>query len=184
MLFGLVASLFLAGTAQAQSNTYTSMAVKITGVKQSWIKGGLVQRGREGLIQGLGFKLISGRTNAGNTAVGSSLQLGLAEFTKPVDKSTPLLQKALGENEVLSKVEFTFYGNRLGTATGAAGAEFALYTVVLTNARVVSIQDAFTPGSTANPNNFQQTIGLSYEKIEWTWMDGGIMHMESTNVPK
>jgi type VI secretion system Hcp family effector len=128
--------------------------------------------------------LVSGRTNAGNTAVGSSLQLGLAEFTKPVDKATPLLQKALGKNEVLSKVEFTFYGNRLGTATGAAGAEFVLYTVVLTNARIVSIQDAFTPGSAANPNNFQQIIGLSYEKIDWTWMDGGIMHMESKTVPK
>lgn len=178
LLLCLLAGLLFVGTAHAQSNAFTSLTVRVTGIKQGWIKGGIAIRTRENLIQGLSFKVVSNRTFTNNLAISSTLQLGLVEFTKPLDKATPLLQKALGENEMLTKVEFTFYGSRLGTASGAAP-ETVLYTVVLTNARIAAIQDVYTPSSTTNQNNFQQTIGLTYEKIEWTWMDGGVTHSET-----
>lgn len=187
LLLSFIAGLCVTARVQAQTSTFNSMTVKITGAKQGWIKGGIVQKGREGLIHGISLdQTMSRALNAQDRATNreqSMLEMGVLKFNKPLDKSSPLLQRALSDGELLSRVEFTFYGRRDLAQTGPAGAESVLYTVILTDARIVGIQDVFTPASTANPMNFQEIVSLSYNKIEWTWVDGVITHQVSRPTP-
>ena len=72
---------------------------------------------------------------------------------KELDKSTPLLYSALVTNENLSSATFTYQRN---------GAPFM--TVKLTNANISDI--AQSGGS--------ESVSFTYQKIQWTWIDGGI----------
>jgi type VI secretion system secreted protein Hcp len=83
-------------------------------------------------------------------------------ITKALDKSTPLFLNALVNNENLTAVTFTY--TRGGTP---------FMTVKLTNASVAS--------------NSQfgevETIEFTYQKIEWTWIDGGITASDDWEAP-
>jgi type VI secretion system secreted protein Hcp len=74
-------------------------------------------------------------------------------ITKELDKSSPLLFNALTTNENLTKVVLTYV--RQGTAVA---------TVTLTNASV-SHYDA---------HGQSESWSFTYQKITWTWLDGGI----------
>src|SRR6266545_4993 len=83
-------------------------------------------------------------------------------ITKELDKSTPLLYNALVTNENLTSVVFSYF--RGGTA---------FMTVKLTNA---SISDVKQVGK-------YEEIAFTYQKIEWTWVDGGITAMDDWEAP-
>ena len=85
-------------------------------------------------------------------------------ISKPLDKSTPLLMKALVNNENLSAVTFSF--RRGGSAT-------PYMTVKLTDASVSSNEQT----------GEIEIIQLTYRKIEWTWVDGGVTAQDDWEAP-
>jgi len=83
-------------------------------------------------------------------------------ITKELDKSSPLLLSALVTNENLSSVTITVNGDGKPVAT-----------VKLTNA---SISNYVDHGTT-------ETWSFTYQKITWTWIDGGITAQDDWEAP-
>ncbi len=83
-------------------------------------------------------------------------------ITKYVDKSSPLIYKALANNET-GEATLRFY------RTLANGQEELYYTIHLQNTKIVSIKTAFP--------NIEQ-VSLFYQTIRWTWEPDGIEYFE------
>jgi len=81
-------------------------------------------------------------------------------FIKPVDKSSPLLGKAITENEILT-CDFDFY------RTNRAGNNELYYKVKLTNARISDIHLEIPHIIDNNSSQPEETIFLIYETINW-----------------
>lgn len=150
--------------------------LKLKGNKQGDIKGSVTQKGREGMIAVHSFhhEITSPRDSGSGQATGRR-QHGEFIIIKEIDKSTPLLHRALTENENISSWELKCY-NPKSTATAGSGQEVNHYTVRLTNASITSIVDIMEnnliPEDTKLP--LMQEIAFVYQKIEWVWVDGGI----------
>jgi type VI secretion system secreted protein Hcp len=90
-------------------------------------------------------------------------------FQKHIDKSTPLIIKALSKNEAI-QAEFMFFRRGLG------GNEEHFYTVRLNNGRVVSVkqvsEDRLIGGDGVLP--MMEEIAISFETITWTYENGGV----------
>ncbi len=95
---------------------------------------------------------------------------------KKFNLSSPLLYRASTNGEVLPSVEFRFY------RTDNRGAEVEYFNVELENAYVVS----FATQSTAQDDPFTrpedtpvlEEITLTYRRITWTYVEGGITHTD------
>ncbi|MDM2967454.1 MULTISPECIES: Hcp family type VI secretion system effector [unclassified Citrobacter] len=81
-------------------------------------------------------------------------------FIKPVDKSSPLLGKAITDNETLN-CEFSFY------RTNRAGLNECYYTLKLINARISSIHLQVPHTIDDSAGQPEEVIELSYESITW-----------------
>ncbi|ENA0609660.1 Hcp family type VI secretion system effector [Enterobacter bugandensis] len=79
---------------------------------------------------------------------------------KPVDKSSPLLGKAITDNELLS-CEFSFY------RTNRTGVNECYYKVKLTNARIASIHLRVPHTLNDSEGQPEESIELTYESINW-----------------
>jgi type VI secretion system secreted protein Hcp len=105
-------------------------------------------------------------------------------ITKELDKSSPLLQRALCTNENLTEFTLKFWTPQIKAATGV-GAELQHYTVKLTNAKIASIN--FHMLNNKNPELMRyaeyEEIAFVYQKIEWTWVDGGITASDDWESP-
>src|SRR6478735_7995837 len=110
--------------------------LKLKGNKQGDIKGSVTQKGREGLIAVHSFhhEIVSPRDSASGQATGKR-QHGAFTIIKEIDKSTPLLHKALTDNESLTTWELKCFAPKAGPAAGG-GMEVNHYTVKLTNASI------------------------------------------------
>lgn len=158
LAFGLAVS----PTANAALNAYLT----VKGQTQGPIQGSVTQKGREGKIMVIAvdhnMKVAKGKA-----------QHGVFVITKELDKSTPLLMRALVHNENLD-LELQFWTPQLGAVGG--GSEKQHYTVKLTGARIVDHD--FKMLNNKNPENTRfaehEVISFTYEKIEWQWVDGGI----------
>lgn len=87
-------------------------------------------------------------------------------FIKPVDKSSPLLGKAITDNETLS-CEFSFY------RTSQAGLNECYYTLKLINARISSLHLQVPHTIDDSAGQPEEIIELSYESIAWEHRMGG-----------
>lgn len=166
---GLCAGLFFgAPSADAAMNAY----LKIKGQKQGDIKGGVVQKGREGSIEvdSSAHEITSSRDASSGAATGRRQHKPFTVVVE-VDRALPLLYNALVTNETLTSVELKYY--RSGEK-GGGDAQF--FTVKLTNASIASIR--FVQPNSKSPDQARlgetAEIAFSYQKIEWTWNDGGI----------
>lgn len=142
-----------------------------TGQKQGPIKGGVTQKGREGSIAvyGVDHEVLSPRDAASGLPTGKRQHKPFV-IRKEIDKASPLLFKTLVTNETLTKVVLKFF------APTASGAEANNYTIKLTNANIAAIRtnvenNRLDPG-TKLP--VLEEVTFTYQKIEWTWVDGGI----------
>ncbi|EER1608202.1 TPA: Hcp family type VI secretion system effector, partial [Escherichia coli] len=82
-------------------------------------------------------------------------------ITKPVDKSSPLLAKALSDNEKMAICEFILY------RTSKAGIYQPYYKINLSKARISSI-DFVTPHAVLEKElEPQERIAFIYEDISW-----------------
>lgn len=134
-----------------------------TGQKQ----GALTGDGPKGtiILTGVTHEIVSPRDAASGQATGKRQHKPMT-ITKELDKSTPLLLNALVTNETLTTVTFHFTqgGNNVGSD---------YMTVKLTNAQVASrIQIGGT-----------EEISFTYQKITWTWVDGGITAQDDWQTP-
>ena len=104
-------------------------------------------------------EIVSPRDPASGLRPGSAAQ---ALITKQLDKTTPLFLNALVNNENLTSVLIGLLRNGQQVAT-----------IKLTNA---SIADYTANGETEH-------WSFTYQKIEWTWLDGGITAEDDWEAP-
>lgn len=107
-------------------------------------------------------------------------------ITKELDRSTPLLYSALVNNENIPEWKLEFWTPQLAAKTGS-GSEKQHYTIQLTNASIAAIGQRML--NNKNPELMRyaeyEEISFTYQKITWTWVDGGITaedDWESPNV--
>jgi type VI secretion system secreted protein Hcp len=118
--------------------------------------------------------ITSPRDTASGQATGKR-QHGAFTILKEIDKSTPLLYNALASNETLKTWELKCFMAKASAASGA-GKETNHFNITLTGAVVTSIlgimENNLMPEHTQEP--LLEEVSFVYEKISWTWVDGGI----------
>ena len=148
----------------------------LKGQKQGTINGSVTQKGRENKIMviAVSHEIVSPRDPASGQATGKRQHKPFV-ITKELDKSSPLLYNALCTNEVITQFELQFWTPKTSAAAGG-GAEVQHYTVKLTDARIADIK--FTMLNNKNPELTRyaeyEEVAFTYQKIEWTWINGGI----------
>jgi type VI secretion system secreted protein Hcp len=95
----------------------------------------------------------------------------LIVITKEIDRSSPLLFKALSNDEPVNKAEFRFYRPSIS----GIGTEEHYYTITLESGRIVSMM---TYTDTIEPYHFEE-ISISFNSITWTDEINGAMHIDS-----
>ncbi|MBI9018611.1 MAG: type VI secretion system tube protein Hcp [Phycisphaerae bacterium] len=89
-------------------------------------------------------------------------------ITKRIDKASPLLAQGLINNLNLPSIKFSFF------RTNTDGTRDVYYTVELQKASIASI---------GHDDINTETISFVYEKIIWTWTDGGITANDDWEAP-
>lgn len=138
------------------------------------IQGESTQRslGRENSIECLSFEqeVITAR-EAGTAMATGRRQYNPLVVQKRIDKSSPLLMKALCKNEVVEG-EFKFFRP---SPTGD-GTTQQFYTVKVERARISSIKQLVTDTNSAQPP--LEEISFVFHTITWTYTDGGVEHTD------
>ena len=154
--------------------------LQLKGQIQGDIKGSVTQKGREGKIMVIAFnhEVQSPRDVATGQATGKRMHKPFV-ITKEIDKSSPLLYTALVNNENITSWELQCF------AASNRGVEVNNYTVRLTNANIIDIRSIMLNNKV--PENVKmplmEEVGFVYEKIEWTWVDGGITATDDWSSP-
>jgi type VI secretion system secreted protein Hcp len=153
----------------------------LKGQKTGQIKGSVIQKGREDSIAviAVSHSIVSPRDPQSGLPTGQRMHKPFV-FTKELDKATPLLYNVLCTNENLSEAVFKFWTPQI-RATSGVGSEVQHFTIKLTNANIAAID--FRMANIRHPDLVKfseyEEIALTYEGIEWTWTDGGIMAHDS-----
>ena len=158
--------------------------LKLKGQKQGEIKGSVTQKGREGtiLVFAVDHLIVSPRDAASGQASGKRTHHPI-KITKEVDKASVPLYSALVTNENLPTWELNFW--RQKTLGRGSGVEVQYFTIKLTNAKVVSVHlvKPNTKDSDLKSLPDYEEVEFSYQKIEWTWTDGGLTAMDDWTSP-
>jgi len=153
----------------------------LKGQKTGQIKGSVIQKGREDSIAviAVSHAIVSPRDPQSGLPTGQRMHKPFV-FTKELDKATPILYNVLCTNENLTEAVFKFWTPQI-RATSGTGSEVQHFTIKLTNANIASID--FRMANIRHPDLVKFTeyeeVALTYEGIEWTWMDGGISASDS-----
>lgn len=95
---------------------------------------------------------------------------------KRIDKSTPLLAKALTDNEVI-EAEFKFFR----PSPKGDGTTQQFYTIAIKEGRIANFKmvspDCVDPASSKMPA--LEEVSFSFHTISWTYTDGGVQHEDS-----
>lgn len=133
--------------------------------------------GREGTIECLYFadSVRTAREKGSGVATGRRTYEPVV-FRKRIDKSSPLLAKALCNNETI-EASFKFYRPSLD----GDGTTEQFFTVKLENGRMSHIKrvspNAIDPASSEEPPT--EEVGIVFHTITWTYEDGGVEHTDS-----
>ncbi len=119
-------------------------------------------------VSGFDHEIVSPRDPASGLPTGKR-QHKPFKVVMEVGAEDPLLMNALVTNENLTNVTISFF--KPGTSTVGT-------TVKLTNANVASFTHECTTSTTGC-----ETIAFTYQKIEWTWVDGGISAVDDWEAP-
>lgn len=154
--------------------------LRLKGESQGEIKGSVTQAGREDSIMVIAFdyEVESPRDAASGLPTGKRQHKGIT-ITKEVDKSSPLLMNLLTNNENITEWELRCW------QPSAAGKEMQFYTIQLVNASVAKIKGEML--NNKYPENMQhkerESITFCYQKIIWTYEDGGITAEDDWEAP-
>jgi type VI secretion system secreted protein Hcp len=158
-------------------NAYLSL----TGQRQGPIRGSVTQKGREGkiMIIGVMHEIVCPRDPSSGLPTGKRIHKPLT-LLKEVDRSSPLLYLVLTSNENISDARLEFW-----TPT-PTGTERQHYTVRLTNANisgiVLKMANVRSPKLSKIPE--YEEVSLTYQKIEWTWNEGGLTAADDWETPR
>lgn len=133
--------------------------------------------GRENSIECLSFRdAVRTAREAGSGLASGRRTFEPLEITKRIDKSSPLLAKALCDNMV---IEGTFKFYRPSPAGDGTTEQF--FTVTIERGRVAFINrvspDSFDPAAATRPPTEQ--VGFVFHTITWTYENGGITHQDT-----
>ena len=152
-----------------------SVSVALT-ANGSAIQGSGTAPYNAGLIDGLGFdhEIVVGRDAATGLPTGRRQHKPI-RIVKPIDKATPVLYKAMTENQVIAG-EFRFW-----IASGGGGQIQQYYTVSITGGRVTGIRNwkTNTRDLSADRAGDLEEVTFTYTTITWKWVDGGITHTDT-----
>ena len=159
-------------------------SLKLVGERSGEIKGSVVQKGREGriLVIAVSHEVVSPRDSASGLPTGERRHNALV-VTKELDRSSALLHQAQARDESLKDCELQFWAPNVKGAT--AGAEVQHFTIKLSNASIASIKmqmPNIKDPDLARLETFEE-VAFTYQKIEWTWTDGGITAMDDWESP-
>lgn len=159
--------------------------LKLKGQKQGQINGSVTQKGRENWIMviAINHEIVSPRDAASGLPTGKRMHKPFV-ITKELDKSSPLLFNALVTNENIPEWELQYWTPQLA-AKGGVGAEKQHYTVKLTNANIASIRSVMLNNKNPELSRYAEfeEVAFTYQKIEWTWKDGGITATDDWESP-
>lgn len=154
--------------------------LKLTGKTQGEIKGSVTQSGREDSIMVIAYnhEVVSPRDAASGLPTGKRQHKPLT-VTKEIDKSSPLLMNVLTNNEQLTKFELRFW------QPSPTGQEVQHYTIELENASIAGIRSEMLNNKYSENMNHKERehVSFCYQKITWTWMDGGITASDDWETP-
>jgi len=159
--------------------------LRLKGQKQGDIKGSVTQKGREDSIMVIAYshEIVSPRDAASGLPTGKRMHKPLV-ITKELDKATPLLYSALVNNENIPTWKLEFWTPQLAAKSGS-GSEKQHYTIQLTNASIAAIGQRML--NNKNPELMRyaeyEEISFTYQKITWTWNDGGVTAEDDWEAP-
>ena len=148
-------------------NAYLSLKGQTSGA----VDGSVTQKGREKKIMVVEFdhEIVSPRDAASGLPTGKRQHKPI-RIQCEIDKATPIMYNMLTNNENITEWKLEFW------KPSQTGAENQYYTIDLVNANLARIH-----AHTAN-NKIPELMRLpdmvtyefTYQKITWTWNDGGI----------
>jgi len=155
--------------------------LQIVAAKQGLIRGSVTQKGRENkiLVIAVMHEIVAPRDPASGRPTGKRVHKPLTVL-KPTDRSTPLLYNALCNNENLVSCELQFW------QPSPMGVERQHYTVRLTNANISAIHFKLANNRMSKLAKLPEyeEVSFTYQKIEWTWNDGGITADDDWEAPR
>jgi len=154
--------------------------LKLKGQKQGAINGSVTQKGRENsiMIIAASHSVMSPRDAASGLATGKRMHKPFVT-TQELDKSVPLLYNVLVNNENITEWTLQFW------EPSSTGAEKQYFTIKLTNATIASVDFRMANNKHPDLMKFKEYLEISYtyQKIEWTWTDGGITALDDWESP-
>jgi type VI secretion system secreted protein Hcp len=159
--------------------------LKLKGQKSGEVKGSVTQKGREGkiMVHAYTHEIVTPRDAASGLPTGKRQHKPLT-ITKEIDKASPILYQIMVTNENIPEFELQFWMPQIKAAAGG-GAEVQFYTIKLTNANIAQMHEYMLDNKIpANmPIPPMETVSFTYQKIEWTWVDGGITANDDWEAP-
>lgn len=149
--------------------------------RQNLIRGSVLQKGREGkiLVISVSHEIVAPRNPQSGLPTGKRMHKPFV-VTKELDRASPLLYQVICTNENLTDVRIEFW-----TST-PTGQEKQHYTVRLTNANLSAVN--FKMANIRNPKLQRLTeyeeLSFTYQKIEWTWTEGGLTASDDWETPR
>jgi len=136
-----------------------------------------VSLGRENSIECVYYEQeVKTAREAGSGMATGRRQYEPLKIRKRIDKSTPLLAKALCENQVIEGTFKFFRPNPTGDGTTEQ-----FFTVVIKAGRIAS-QKAWVPETMTNANQAlppQEELTFVFGSINWTYTNGGVQHEDT-----
>ena len=133
--------------------------------------------GRENSIECLSFRdSVRTAREAGSGMASGRRTYEPLVIQKRIDKSSPLLAKALCNNEVVEGIFKFFRPNPTGDGTTEQ-----FFTVEIKRGRIAFVNrvspDAIDPASATRPP--LEEVGFVFHTIKWTYTNGGIEHEDT-----
>jgi len=153
----------------------------LEGDTQGKVNGSCDQAGREDYMEVYGWnhEVMSPRDAASGLPTGKRQHKPLS-VTKAIDKGSPLLMNILTNNENIASWQMQCW------RPSATGAEEQYYTIDLMNANIAGIRaEQLNNKYPENMNHeIREHISFTYQKIIWTWMDGGVTAEDDWKAPR
>lgn len=152
--------------------------ISMTGENQGEFDAGGVRKGREKWMEGLSIEheIIVPTDRLSGMATGNRVH-GALHFTKEIDKSSPMIMKALVNAETITEVLIRFF------RPSRSGAEEEFYSIKLADAQITGVQTLLPHVHTHGNEKPQEKISLRYGEIEWTYKDGNIVANDKWKEP-
>lgn len=153
-----------------------SVYMTLVGAKQGPITGPATDQQNKGAIEVHAFDIqVTTPYDAATGQASGKRQHQPITIVKEVDQTSPKLWTALVTNETITSAVLKVWSS----AAVPTGSETLAYTITLTNALIMSIDESLPEGSTTA---MREQISFTYQKIQWTWTDGGVTATDNWNI--